>query len=154
LLPSYSQLLLALFAAILCVASGSVGAQVAVPENWLRLEGYSQAQRQALRRDQEALRRSVEPLAPAQRRKLEQRFLQERLEQRGLQTHQRARESDDRARSNRRPVPETRVDQSRRNQQYRVEQQRFRLQQQIERRSSTYGGVRPTPPRPRVDVGP
>jgi hypothetical protein len=129
-------------------------AQTAAPENWLRLEGYNREQRQALREEQESFTRSVEPLDLQQRRELDQRYLRESLEQTGLQNQQGARESTIRARSSKRPAPETQVDRTLRDQQYQTEQRRFRLQQRIERRSSTFGGVRPAPPRPTVDVGP
>lgn len=129
-------------------------AQTAAPQNWLRLEGYDREQQRALREEQKAFTRSVEPLDLQQRRELEQRYLQERLEQTGLQNQQRARESTIRAHGTKRPVPETQTERTLRNQRYQSEQRRFRLQQQIERRSSSYGGVRPAPPSPTVDVGP
>jgi hypothetical protein len=129
-------------------------AQTAAPDNWLRLEGYDREQQQALREEQRAFTRSVEPLDLQQRRELEQRYLQENLEQTGLQNRQRARESTIRAHGIKRPVPETQTDRTLRDQRYQSEQRRFRLQQQIERRSFSYGGVRPAPSRPIVDVGP
>lgn len=146
-----------LFLPLLWILGGGLlclQAETAAQENWLTLEGYDREQQQALREEQRSFTRSVEPLEPQQRRQLDQRYLRERLDQTGLQNQQRARESAVTADSAKRPGPETQSERSLRNQQYQTEQRRLRLQQQIERRSSTYGNVRPGPARPTVDVGP